>query len=152
MWYPTTVPIYIYDMNILAVLVAAAAMFVIGFLWHGPLFGKTWMRLAGVAMPDPQPTFSSMVPQMIWNYIANVVIAGVFAAMVSFIGSLVPDPSFFDWSRGSIFAGWIWFGFVMPISSYGVIWMKQSKKLWLFELSSQLASFLAMGAIIGAWH
>lgn len=139
-------------MNILAVLVAAAAMFVIGFAWHGPLFGKTWMRLAGVAMPNPRPSFASMVPQMMWNYIANVVVASVFAAMLGFIASLTPDPAFIDWSRGAIVAGWIWFGFLMPITSYNVIWMNQSKKLWFFELSSQLVSMLAMGAIIGGWR
>jgi hypothetical protein len=139
-------------MNILAVLIAAAAMFVIGFLWHGPLFGKTWMRLAGV-IPTGQEKLSDMVPQMVWNYVANVVVAGVFAVMLGFIGSLVTDtPAFFDEYRGAIFAAWMWFGFSMPISAYNVIWMKESKKLWFFELSSQLASFLAMGAIIGAWR
>lgn len=126
-------------------------MFVIGFLWHGPLFGKTWMRLAGVT-PTGQEKLSDMIPQMVWNYVANVVVAGVFAAMFGYIGSLVLSPDFFTWSRGAIFAGWIWFGFLVPISAYNVIWMKESKKLWLFELSSQLASFVAMGAIIGAWR
>lgn len=140
-------------MNILAVLVAAAAMFVIGFAWHGPLFGKMWMRLAGVVMPEPQPKFSSMIPQMVWNYVANVLVVWVFATMFGFIGALMPSATpFSSWYTGAIFAGWIWFGFLLPISSYNVIWMKESKKLWLFELSSQLASFLAMGAIIGAWH
>ena len=133
------------------ILVAAAAMFVVGFLWHGPLWGSTWMRLAGVSMPDPQPKLSSMVPQMVWNYAANVVVVWVFATMVGFIASLMPG-GFLDWSRGAIFAGWIWLGFIVPISAYNVIWMKQSKKLWLFELSSHLASFLLMGAIIGAWR
>ena len=137
--------------NIIAVAVAAAAMFVIGFLWHGPLFGKTWMRLAGVT-PTGQEKLSDMVPQMVWNYVANLVMVGVFAVMVGFISSLVPDPAFMGGYRGAIFAGWIWFGFLVPISSYNVIWMKQSKKLWLFELSSELALFLAMGAIIGAWR
>lgn len=139
-------------MNILAILVAAAAMFVVGFMWHGPLFGKTWMRLAKVT-PTGNEKFSDMIPQMGWNYLANVVVAWVFAAMLSFIGALEAGATpFFTWYSGAVFAGWIWFGFLMPISSYNVIWMKESKKLWLFELSSQLASFLAMGAILGAWH
>ena len=33
--------------NLAAVLAAALAAFVLGFLWHGPLFGKLWMRLMG---------------------------------------------------------------------------------------------------------
>lgn len=139
-------------MNILAIVVAAAAMFVIGFLWHGPLFGKTWMRLAGI-VPTGNEKLSDMVPQMVWNFAANLLVVWVFATMVTFIGGLMPSGTpFFTWYTGAVFAGWIWFGFLMPISAYDVIWMKHSKKLWLFELSSQLAAFLAMGAIIGAWR
>jgi len=139
-------------MNILAILVAAAAMFIVGFLLHGPFFGKTWMRLAGIR-PTGREKFSDMVPQMVWNYLANVLIAWVFAAVLSFIASLaVGTDLVFDGPRGALVAGWIWFGFLMPVSAYNVIWMKQSKKLWLFELSSQLASFLVMGAILGAWR
>ena len=35
-------------MNIIAIVVAAVVAFIIGFLFHGPLFGKLWMRLADV--------------------------------------------------------------------------------------------------------
>ncbi|HLD39833.1 MAG TPA: DUF1761 family protein, partial [Candidatus Nanoarchaeia archaeon] len=33
--------------NYLAVLVAAIAAYVVGFLWYGPVFGKKWMALMG---------------------------------------------------------------------------------------------------------
>ena len=38
--------------NFAAVLVAAIVGFIIGILWYGPLFGKSWMRLMG--MTDKQ--------------------------------------------------------------------------------------------------
>ena len=33
--------------NYLAVVLAALAAMVIGFVWYGPLFGKQWMALMG---------------------------------------------------------------------------------------------------------
>ena len=35
------------SINYLAVLVAAIASIVLGFVWYGPLFGKTWTQLMG---------------------------------------------------------------------------------------------------------
>ena len=42
--------------NLKAVVVSAVAAFVIGFLFHGPLFGKLWMKLAKI-----QPTGASSI-------------------------------------------------------------------------------------------
>jgi len=131
------------EINYLAVLVAALANFVIGFLFHGPLFGKTWMRLANVT-PTGNEKFSDMYGQMFWNLVANFVFAYVLAQMINFTGVV-------GVSKGLIFAFWVWLGFVVTSSSMEVIWMKRSYKLWLFELSASLVSILAMGAIIAVW-
>ena len=32
------------DVNYLSVLIAAIASFVLGWIWHGPIFGKAWMK------------------------------------------------------------------------------------------------------------
>jgi len=54
--------------NWLAVVAAAASTFVIGGLWYGPVFGKTWMRLTGIAKGTPGqnsmgPTFGECSPR-----------------------------------------------------------------------------------------
>ncbi|MDO8488446.1 MAG: DUF1761 family protein [bacterium] len=36
--------------NYLAILAAAVLSMVLGFLWFGPLFGQTWMKLMGLAL------------------------------------------------------------------------------------------------------
>ena len=38
--------------NWLAVVIAAVVSIVLGFLWYGPLFGKTWMRMTGHTKKD----------------------------------------------------------------------------------------------------
>ena len=48
-------------MNWVAIVVATAAAMVIGFLWYGPVFGKTWMALSGRGMGDgssPGPLYA----------------------------------------------------------------------------------------------
>lgn len=123
-----------------AVVLAAVVNFIIGFLFHGPLFGKLWMKLANIH-PTGNEKFKDMIPQMIKNLIMNLICAYVLAVFISLIGKSV--------SNGIIIASLVWFGFILTGSSMDVIWMGKSKKLWLFEVISSLACLLAMGAIIG---
>lgn len=134
--------------NLLAVLVAAVANFVIGFLLHGPVAGKLWMKLAKVH-PTGKEKFSDMIPMMVKNFIANLVFAYVLAMFI-FV-----TTSYYG-TAGSVLSGmgiafWAWLGFIVTGSSMEVIWMGKSFKLWLFEVFASLASILAMGAILAAW-
>jgi hypothetical protein len=132
------------DLNMWVVVVAAVANFVIGFLLHGPIGGKLWMRLASIT-PTGNEKFSDMYGQMFWNFVANLVFAFVLAEMLSFNGVVGAG-------RGIVFAFWVWLGYVVTSSSMNVIWMKQPFKLWLYESFSSLVSIAAMGAIIAGWH
>ncbi|MES3031741.1 MAG: DUF1761 domain-containing protein [Patescibacteria group bacterium] len=137
------------EINFWMVLVAAVANFVIGFLFHGPLFGKTWMRLANVT-PTGNEKLSDMVPQMSKNLLANIVFAYALAVfhLYAVTSTLSTGPST-AWN-GMACGFLVWLGFVVTSSSMEVIWMKRSTKLWLFEMVASLVSILAMGAIIGA--
>lgn len=46
------------QINLLAVLLAAVAGFVLGGIWYGPLFGKAWMAANGFTMDDLQRDFN----------------------------------------------------------------------------------------------
>ncbi len=132
---------------ILSIILAAVAMFVLGFMWHGPLFGKTWMRLANI-VPTGNEKLSDMQKQMLLNFLADIVLAGVLygAIKVAVTSSLATNGVM--WVSGVIVAVFLWLGFVVAGSSPEVIWMGRSKKLWLFELSSSLAMLVAAGAIL----
>src|SRR5258705_12057280 len=48
-------------MNWIAIIIATVAAMVIGFLWYGPVFGKTWMALTGRGMgtgESPGPLYA----------------------------------------------------------------------------------------------
>ena len=135
--------------NYLAVLVAAVVAFVLGFLFHGPLLGKLWMKLADIH-PTGNEKLSDMVPQMFWNLVANLVTAYVLA-VIYLLASSSPYLGATGLWGGVIVGVWIWFGFLVPSSSIAVIWMKQKASLWLFEAGCSLVVMAAMGAIVAGW-
>lgn len=137
------------SINYLAVIVAAVAAFIIGFLFHGPLLGKVWMRLANIH-PTGKEKMSDMYGQMIWNFIVNLVTAYALAVVYLFAAtsSLMGGPSL--WT-GLVCAFVVWLGFLSTSSLIEVIWMGKSLKLWLFEFGSSFVVMLVMGAIIALW-
>jgi hypothetical protein len=131
--------------NYIAVLIAAISNFIIGFLMHGPLLGKLWMKLANV-----HPTGNEkLLPQMVQNFIVNLIFVYTFAVVYS----LASASSMLAGNRiigGIELAVLIWFGFLSTTTSIEVIWMGKSYKLWLFEVFSSLITCITMGAIIAA--
>ena len=136
------------SINLVSVLIAAVASFVIGFMFHGPLFGKLWMKLANIH-PTGKEKFADMVPQLIKNFIANFVCSYVLAMFIFVTAGYYNNTG--NVAGGMGIAFWAWLGFLVTSSSMDVIWMGKSKKLWIFETVASLVSFLAMGAILAAW-
>ncbi len=132
--------------NFIAVILAAVAAFIIGFMFHGPLLGKMWMRLAKI-VPTGNEKLSDMRGQMFANLVSNFVTA-LALAVVYALSSASPIMSFSPAINGVIIALIAWLGFLVTSSSIEVIWMGRSYKLWLFECFSSLVTMLAMGIII----
>lgn len=138
------------SINLVSVLVAAAVAFVLGFLFHGPISGKLWMKLANIH-PTGNEKLSDMVPQMVWNLVVNIITAFVMAGSfwLIFSSTLMGPPT---WFRGAILGAWFWLGFLATSSAIEVIWMGRNYKLWLFEAVCSLIVTGTMGAIIAAWQ
>lgn len=136
--------------NLVSVFVSGVVAFVLGFLFHGPVSGKLWMKLANIH-PTGNEKFSDMVPQMLWNLLVNFVTAFVMAGLFWLIfSSALMGPA--TWFRGAILGACIWLGFLVTSSSIEVIWMGRSWKLWLFEIGCSLVSMATMGAILASWQ
>ncbi len=138
-----------FPINILAIIISAIAAFVIGFLMHGPIAGKLWMKLANIH-PTGKEKLSDMYGKMFWNFVVNLVMALVLAIIYA-IFSASPLLNYSPIWTGIFSAIIVWIGFMVTTTSIDVIWMGKSPKLWLFECFSSLVSIVAMGAIIGAW-
>ena len=132
--------------NLVAVLVAAVAAFVLGFLLHGPILGKLWMKLADIH-PTGNEKLSAMIPQMAWNMLSNIVTSYVLAIIYLFV-STSSYGSGAGVYTGIITALWVWFGFLLTSTSIEVIWMGKKAKLWMFDSVCSLIVMIIMGVII----
>ena len=69
------------DVNILAVLAAAVAPMVVGAIWYGPLFGKTWIQAHGYSEEDLAEMQKGMGKAYGISFIFYMVAMGVILAV-----------------------------------------------------------------------
>jgi hypothetical protein len=129
--------------NLWAVLAAAAAKQVIGFVWYSTfLFGRQFAAASG-------QTEAEMKPRMIKAIGADVagalVMSLVLAHVISYAG--VTDPFF-----GALLGLVCGIGFVAPASAGPVLFEGRSVKLWALQNGYMALALAAMGAILGGWR
>jgi len=134
--------------NYLTVLLAAVATFIIGFLWHGPLFGKQWMKLSNISAAEAEAGKAAMAGKM-WMYLLpaflqQLVMAYVLAHFVYMWGAS-------DIISSLELAFWIWLGFIATVLLNGVLWEKRTVPLYLFNIVYHFVSLASMTIILAMW-
>ncbi len=130
-------------MSVIAIVVAAIVQVILGYLWYGPLFGKTWMSLMGI---NPQTmSREGMGKTMTWTVVGSLVTAAVLSKLVGMVGA------------GTVGAGvalgfWVWLGFVATVTLASVLYEKRSVNLYILNNGYQLVSLVVMGAILAGWR
>ena len=135
--------------NWVAVLIAVAASFFFGWLWHGPLFGRKWaalMKLPPDMKPDPKAMRRGMV----------LTLVGIFltAYTIVFIGD-VWRPSVWGgagdapgYVYGLLTGLWVWIGFYVPQALGGVAWEGKSWPLFGLNAAHSFLSLQIVAMII----
>jgi hypothetical protein len=127
--------------NILAVVVAAAASWILGAVWYSPaLFVKPWRAELGVP-PDAKADMAKMAPQMIGAFVIALIQAGAFAF---FLGK---QPLALGAAYGLV-AGLCWVA-----SAFALTYMFEGRSLRLLLINGGfcVASFVLYGVILSAW-
>ena len=129
------------DINLWAVLLAAASAFLLGGIWYGPLFKHAWCREAGVD-PEAKPK----------NHPATVfgtAFAAALVAAAAFAVILRPDPPLFI----ALHAGFLT-GLAYVAMSFGInyAFAGRSFRLWLIDGGYHTLQFTLYGLILGLWH
>lgn len=132
------------NVNLVHVLVAAIAAFALGALWYGPLFGKTWMKLAGVTPQKTKSMKKSMMKSMAGGFILTLLSSYILAHFVKYVSA----ASIGDASQ---LAFWLWLGFVVPVEAGVVLWEGKQFKLFAVCALHSLVSLALMASIIAAW-
>jgi hypothetical protein len=127
------------DINLVAVLVATVAVFVIGGPWYGPLFGKAWEA----AWTGASPKERGGHPAKVFGLAAVFGLIGALA--VAFVAGPAPTLMSGIWTGAGIG--------IAAAAAFGINYQfaAQPVKLLLIDGIYTLILFVAMGAIIGAF-
>ena len=136
------------NVNYLAIVVAAVASMVVGFVWYGVLFKKRWMSLMGITSDSMANMKMTANQAYMWQFVASLVMAYVLAHSLLFTNAYL--------NVGAIQAGvmvgfWNWFGFVAPVTIGIVLWENKPWTLWFLNVSNYLVSLIVMGVILSLW-
>ncbi len=106
----------------LSLIVAAGASFIFGFLWYGPLFGKTWAGLVGIKFEEGKcnkPHASALVLTFVgtlFTVIAMAYIMNIYKPACLFGAGIVA-----------------WFGFYVPLLIGSVVWEGRPWNLFILN-------------------
>ncbi len=71
----------------LGILLSIVATYVIGFTWHGPLFGKLWMDCNGMKAPKKEDMkFSMMLPGLSASFVQVLVQSAILGRTFQLLG------------------------------------------------------------------
>jgi hypothetical protein len=125
-----------------AIIIAALVAFVIGFLWHGPIFGKKWAALIGFSKKEMEAgKKKGMNKQMLITVVMNLVMASI---LVYVIGLAQAGTAL----EATMVAFWLWLGLVATVQMSPVLWEKMPLKLYLIKTGHYLVSMVVMANII----
>lgn len=129
------------DVNWLAVVAAAISSFLLGGVWYGPIFGKAWMKAAGL----DEAALKSRNLGLVFG--GSFVLALVAAA--SFAVFLGPDV---DAMTGALYGSTA--GICWVAGSFGINYLFERKSLALFLINGgyHALQFALIGLILGAWR
>jgi hypothetical protein len=136
--------------NMVAVIIAVVANFVLGFLWYTPLFGKAWGKELGFNM-DQKPPTSLLIRGMVMNIIGNFLMAWLFAQNIQVWNPETwgqgPSP-FSPMTNAFMAAVFTWLGFFVPVDLNSVAWEMRSWKLFFINTGYHFLSLLVAAIIL----
>ena len=130
------------SVNYLAVLAAAIAAMVLGFLWYGPLFGKMWMKLMNI---DKKKIDESKKKGMVVNYIIMIISTLVMSYTLAHLVKFLDVTNILDALR---VAFWMWLGFIATVMIGTVLWEGKSWKLYCLNATYWLVNLTVMSSIL----
>jgi Protein of unknown function (DUF1761) len=136
------------ELNFTAVIVATVVQFILGALWYGPIFGKQYMQIMGVAHLS-EDEIKKMQKAMAPFYGLQLFLTLLSTIALSCVITYFPQKS------AMMGAFMVWFGFVAPTQISGVIWGNTKQAQWLKQIlimmSFSLTSLMLAAGIISWW-
>ncbi len=134
------------SVNYLAVVVAAVISFVLGMIWHGPLFAKTWAAARGIT-PEQMEAGKKEMPRFMALIAAALLVTAWGLAVLAGYLHLV------TWMQGLKMGVLCWFAFSLTaVTAEAMMTTGRRMPQFLISAGSWLVTFAASGVVVSVWH
>jgi hypothetical protein len=137
---PAATPALIVGDNWLAIVVAAIAIYAVGFIIYGALFSKLWMSLSGY-------TKEQLAPHQ-WKMAISPIMPILTAVGLAILLKLARVDNL---ATGLVVSLQIWFFIMVPVRMYSYVYGPEKPGFFVMDAIHVLLGTLAAGAIISAW-
>ena len=135
-----------FQINYLAVLVAALATILIGAIWYSPLmFHKFWVKAHGFSEERVALLQKAAGKAFLVSLLCYLVMAFVLAILVSYAGATTLQ-------EGAALGFLVWLGFLATLGMTAHMFSEKRLSTYLLDASYQLVYAVVMGAILAAWR
>lgn len=133
------------NVNLVSVLASAVVMMVLGFLWFGPILGKSWMKEMGLTKSDMEEAKKKGMAK-------SYTLMAVSALVMSYVFSVVlAQFNTTDVAMALQGAFWTWLGFIATVLLGSVLWENKSWKLYAINAGYYLVGLGIIGVILTLW-
>ena len=130
--------------HVLSIVLALVVSYVIGFIWHGPLFGKQWIALNKLTPPKKgEATFSMMLPGLSATLVMVIVQSAV-------LGRTFQIVSLANIGEALIIATLLWLPFTALVLVNIYAWSGKPVKLMVLDCGHALVSLWAVASVLYA--
>lgn len=125
----------------LVIIVCMVAYQVIGGIWYGPLFKKSWSKLTGIDKVKPKNLKKPMIIGMCTGFVTSFV-------QTVILGRTMQITSMGHWSYALMIATLLWFPFIFLVMAQGYAYSMRSWKLLLIDSGYLLVALWAIALIL----
>lgn len=129
----------IFDVNWIAVVVAAASGFLVGGIWYGPIMGKKWMGAVGITEEEIKQSNVGMIygGAFAFSLVASWALAHMFATYATDFSFAVKVLTAFS----------VALAFVVPAIGTNYLFSQKTKTLFFIDAGYWLLFYTAMGIV-----
>ena len=131
-------------MNFLAIICAAIAYWILGWLWYSVLFGKIWS--AGLERHGTKIQMGGMALKMIGTFVGNLIAAVVMARILQRMGGKM------ELLHGLRVGAGVGIGFSATALTIQDLWESKPFKVWWVDASYHIVGCIILGLILVVWR
>lgn len=131
----------LFDVNWLAVILAALCGFLVGGIWYGPIMGKKWMGAVGLTEEEIKSGNMPLIygGAFLFSLLASWMLAHTY-------GSYLQE---LDLTRKVLISFGIALGFVVPAIGTNYLFSQKGRSLFFIDAGYWLLFYIAMGVVHG---